>query len=414
VGNFEYKPYDERCGIYAEICKAPIAYERFKQLPEFIAKAESLLGPYQWQCYKPILLTVAYPFGAMEHACASFLGGDCIDRIEVLIHELAHAWSGNWVTNASWLEFFFNEGLTSYVEYRICTECISQDYALMNVQTNLDHMRAEAEKCKQGKNTESLKLCGNFQNQDLHISSIPYGKGQLFFMMLESAMGREKFDQFLKDYIEVFALKSMCKEWFLAFLKTWIENSLPTTNYADFMRDNNIEEWLTGTEIPENAPEIQSKLLDKINNAAEKAIHGEVMVDELKSFNAVMTRTFLRMLVGKISKENIEKLEKEGMYSSAENETVRYSQLNGFIVRGAWAQLCASAGYLTDDSKKLIKDFVIARNSVFYANNIVSGLIKTDEGIELAKSILEQGKEELYPATKKVIKDNLAKLNNPK
>ena len=34
-------------------------------------------------------------------------------------HELAHSWSGNLVTNATWNDFWLNEGFTMYFEWRI-------------------------------------------------------------------------------------------------------------------------------------------------------------------------------------------------------------------------------------------------------------------------------------------------------
>ena len=40
---------------------------------------------------------------------------------DVVAHEIAHSWFGNLVTNASWKEFFLNEGFTMYAQRRITT-----------------------------------------------------------------------------------------------------------------------------------------------------------------------------------------------------------------------------------------------------------------------------------------------------
>lgn len=40
--------------------------------------------------------------------------------MDVIAHELAHSWSGNLVTNASWEHFWLNEGWTTYLERRVC------------------------------------------------------------------------------------------------------------------------------------------------------------------------------------------------------------------------------------------------------------------------------------------------------
>lgn len=41
------------------------------------------------------------------------------ENIDVIAHELAHSWSGNLVTNASWEHFWLNEGWTTYLERRV-------------------------------------------------------------------------------------------------------------------------------------------------------------------------------------------------------------------------------------------------------------------------------------------------------
>ena len=42
--------------------------------------------------------------------------------VSLIAHELAHSWSGNLVTNASWNDLWLNEGFTSYVQSRIIEE----------------------------------------------------------------------------------------------------------------------------------------------------------------------------------------------------------------------------------------------------------------------------------------------------
>lgn len=42
------------------------------------------------------------------------------ENVDVIAHELAHSWSGNLVSNASWEHFWLNEGWTMYLERRVC------------------------------------------------------------------------------------------------------------------------------------------------------------------------------------------------------------------------------------------------------------------------------------------------------
>lgn len=68
----------------------------------------------------------SFPFGGMENPCLTFvtpclLAGDR-SLVDVIIHEISHSWFGNLVTNASWGEFWLNEGFTMYAQRRISTE----------------------------------------------------------------------------------------------------------------------------------------------------------------------------------------------------------------------------------------------------------------------------------------------------
>ena len=65
----------------------------------------------------------SFPFGGMENprltfASPTILAGDK-SLVALLAHELAHSWSGNLVTNATWRDFWLNEGFTVYLERRI-------------------------------------------------------------------------------------------------------------------------------------------------------------------------------------------------------------------------------------------------------------------------------------------------------
>ena len=75
----------------------------------------------QYSHLRPLVLSQRYfrlPWGPIKH----FNNVDLKDRenVDVIAHELAHSWSGNLVTNASWEHFWINEGWTTYLERRVC------------------------------------------------------------------------------------------------------------------------------------------------------------------------------------------------------------------------------------------------------------------------------------------------------
>ena len=100
-----------------------------------IDAAEKLYGPYRWGRYDLLVLPPSFPFGGMENprltfATPTILAGDR-SLVSLVAHELAHSWSGNLVTNATWNDFWLNEGFTVYFEHRIMEEVYGREYAEM-------------------------------------------------------------------------------------------------------------------------------------------------------------------------------------------------------------------------------------------------------------------------------------------
>ena len=88
-----------------------------------IARAEELFGPYDWDRYDMLVLPPSFPYGGMENPRMTFLTPTLLagDRslVDVVVHELAHSWTGNLVTNADMEHFWLNEGFTVWAERRL-------------------------------------------------------------------------------------------------------------------------------------------------------------------------------------------------------------------------------------------------------------------------------------------------------
>ncbi|KAF5011604.1 hypothetical protein F66182_15338, partial [Fusarium sp. NRRL 66182] len=90
---------------------------------KFIEAIERIVYPYAWGEYNILILPPSFPYGGMENPIYTFATPSLISKyrenVDVIAHELAHSWSGNLVTNASWEHFWLNEGWTTYLERRI-------------------------------------------------------------------------------------------------------------------------------------------------------------------------------------------------------------------------------------------------------------------------------------------------------
>jgi len=388
VGNFSYQPYDKRTGIYSEEVMIDEAAKSFSYLPKFMEAAEKICGDYTWGTYTPILLSWAFPYMAMEHPCASTLGRICQERPLVVPHELAHSWTGNDVTNCNWQQFFWNEGATVFIERKICEEIWGTDSANMEFMYVLKEMKTAMDQHRKER-PDLLRLCQETADSDFN--RIPYGKGALFFCMLEEALGEKDFKQFFKDYLLVFKSNSMSEERFLKFLELWLSHEKGDKDFKGFMEKHKINEWLHGIEIPSNAPVFTSKLMDTLVEEKQKLLDGNpVKAEEFAKWDQSMKVNFLNQLIGEVTAKHLELLDTE----------LKLSESKMMSIREEWAYLCATAGYFTKETNQAIASYVIDRNSMHKANQITGELIKTPEGLALISTILEQGKDLLFPVTK--------------
>src|SRR5207247_8575957 len=92
-----------------------------------------------------IVLPPSFPFGRMENSRLTFCTPTILARdrslVSLVAHELAHSWSGNLVTNATWNDFWMNEGFTVYFENRIMEALYGKDFSDMQSLLGLEDLR---------------------------------------------------------------------------------------------------------------------------------------------------------------------------------------------------------------------------------------------------------------------------------
>src|SRR5262252_9297811 len=117
VGHLESRDLSPRSRIWAEPEAVDAAAYEFADVEAMITRAEALFGPYVWERYDMLVLPPSFPYGGMENPRMTFLTPTVLagDRslVDVVAHELAHAWTGNVVTNATMEHFWLNEGFTT-------------------------------------------------------------------------------------------------------------------------------------------------------------------------------------------------------------------------------------------------------------------------------------------------------------
>ena len=131
----------------------------------------------------------------LTFATPTILAGDK-SLVSLVAHELAHSWSGNLVTNATWRDFWLNEGFTTYLERRII-EAVYGD-PRREMEATLGKRGLLEELAGMDERDQILHVDLKGRDPDDGFTGIPYEKGALFLRHLEETVGREKFDKFVR------------------------------------------------------------------------------------------------------------------------------------------------------------------------------------------------------------------------
>ncbi len=270
IGDLAFRALGPRTGVYADPTVVDAAAFEFADTENMVAAAEALYGPYRWGRYDILVLPPSFPFGGMENPRLTFASPTVIagDRslVSLIAHELAHSWSGNLVTNATWSDIWLNEGTTVYFEDRIIEALYGTDRAQMNQLLDWQNLTRELAEfgsgTDQGRGAKESKLWRVLdvdEDPDDAISGVPYVKGSAFLRHIEGVVGRARFDEFLMGYFNAHAFSSMTTARFLALVTSDLAQS-------DAERQAmHLDEWAYGTDLPGFAVPPTSTLLQQVD-----------------------------------------------------------------------------------------------------------------------------------------------------
>jgi len=270
AGDLKSRDLSPRARVWAEPEMIDMAANEFGEVEQIIETAEKLFGPYEWERYDMLVLPPAFPYGGMENPRITFLTPTIIagdhSLVDVIAHELAHSWTGNLVTNATMEHFWLNEGFTTWAERRIVEALRGEASSALRWaigKNSLDESMARF-----GTNSPFTKLRTDLRgiDPDEVYSTVPYEKGALFVTALERQVGLERFDSFIREYINRFRFTSITTDEFIGFL----DQELPGVSGAV-----NARKWLYETGLPSNAPTFDSRTLNQLQAAAENFAAGK-------------------------------------------------------------------------------------------------------------------------------------------
>ncbi|MFQ3235529.1 MAG: leukotriene-A4 hydrolase, partial [Paraglaciecola sp.] len=388
VGDLQFKPMGKRTGVYAEPQLLDAAAEEFADTESMLEMTEKTYGPYRWDRYDLLILPPSFPFGGMENPRLSFITPTVIagdkSLVSLIAHELAHSWSGNTVTNATWRDLWLNEGFTTYLTYRIMEMVYGEErYAMESVLGQQD-LQAAIDSLPDNDEILAIDLRG--RDPDVVFSNIPYEKGALFLRELEQKVGRDNFDAFLVNYFEHFAFQSITTDQFIDYLDVTLLKDFPQQLSA-----TRIDKWIFEPGIPSGAPVADSDAFTLVDDARNDWLAGDIAADEIKSRSWVVHQWlyFLNNMPEQLSQAQLTELDNAFNLTQSKNNEIAHSWL--LMAVNNWYQpaLPRLHSYLVS----------IGRNKL--VKPLYKALSLTPQGKAFARKAFAQAKPGYHPLTVK-------------
>jgi drug/metabolite transporter (DMT)-like permease len=400
VGDLEFRSLGPRSGVYAEPSVVGGAASEFVDLEKMIGAAESLYGPYRWGRYDVIVLPPSFPFGGMENprltfATPTILAGDR-SLVSLVAHELAHSWSGNLVTNATWNDFWLNEGFTVYFEHRIMQAVFGQEFddalAVLGLQ-DLEKTIAELRDSKQEGDT-ALKLKLDGRNPDDGVTDVAYEKGARFLQVIEKTVGRARFDAFLRKWFDGNAFQSRTTEDFLLYLQEEFADAYGgSAKLGDAIQ---VDAWVYRPGLPSNCPRATSTALAKAEAEVAKFVAGAAPASlDTKNFSTQQWQCFLRKLPADLPNARMAELDRAFGLSDRGNSEVLF----------AWLLQCVQHRF--EPAFPSLERFLTSQGRRKFLKPLYQELAKTDWGKQLARKIYEKARPTYHAVSRDTIDDIL-------
>ncbi len=278
VGNVFFESFGPETGVYAEPEVLQAAAHEFADTQAMLDAAVEIYGPYLWGRYDLLILPPSFPYGGMENPRLSFITPSVLagDRslVSLIAHELAHSWSGNLVSNATWRDIWLNEGTTSYLEARLMEVLYGKKRA--DEERVLTYQSMRESLAEVPLDMQALAPVFTEGDPDIGQDGLEYSKGQLLLQHLEALFGREVFDAYMAGYFSRFEFQAIGSEQWLDY----IDENLLQKHPGTFSRTQ-LEKWLYQPGVPADATVPVSKNLEQAAAMARLWSSGELAVDKL-------------------------------------------------------------------------------------------------------------------------------------
>ena len=387
VGDLAFKPLGPRSGVWTEPSMLDAAAAELADTEKMIDAAEKLYGPYLWDRYDMIVLPPSFPFGGMENPNLTFLTPTFIagdkSLVSLIAHELAHSWSGNLATNATWADFWLNEGMTTYATTRIVESIYGPKAAAQQIALGVDSLNEQITTLGGAAAPDTrLHIDLKGRSPDDGLTDIAYEKGAAFLRTIESVVGRDRFDAWLKGWFERHRFEPVTSAIFLADLR---QNLVKGDKALE--QKLMLDRWVYQPGLPPNMVKPSSQAFAEVDRAvAAFARGGAPDTAAWSRWNTDERLRFVNKLPRKLPTARLDAL----------NQAFGLNEVGNMEVRFAWLDLAVGNRY--DPAIPSLEQFLTVQGRRKFVRPLIKALAEDSSwGRPIAARIYSRGRPIYHP-----------------
>jgi len=325
----------------------------------------------------------------LTFATPTVIAGDK-SLVSLIAHEMAHSWSGNLVTNATWSDFWLNEGYTVYLERRILERLYGKDRAEMEAVLGRQELEQEMATLPPGDQVLHINLKG--RDPDDGATTVPYEKGYLFLLSLEKLFSRDVFDNYLRAHFDHFGFQSITTDTAIDYMKSTLfeQNSKAAKQVP-------LDEWLNKPGIPASAPRVRSLLLNKVDAIAKSWPSDAAANSQMAKWSTQEWVRFLRDLPDSLGSAGMQRIDAAHHLTQSGNDEIL----------AQWLLMSVRNHY--EPASARLAAFLETVGRRKYIKPIYEELAKTPAGHERAVRIYKVARPHYHPIAQTTV-DALLKL----